>query len=411
MLSLRRVCACAVAFSALTVAPCAWAQAVALAQGQIDRTGGFRPDTQQPFWISRADCVSGDRFLFPLTLAGFEGYTLEVWAGGASSNCTEQQARSESGSCWLVASAAATSTVQTMDINVRAIVDQDTGANSTAVPGPEVCDSAGGSSAPQTVTLYFMLMTGTNEAVGQAAVFETKYDLVGPSSPTDVTAAPGDTILKLEWSAITDSDLLGYRFFCDPMPGQEPVSTADAGAMSVMQAAGMGGAAGSGDDAGTAGVGGDAGAAGTAGDGGLAGAGGTGGQAGDAGVDAEPEPTAACETENLIAGTVPDPARLCGEVSSETASSGIVRGLSNYQTYSVGVAAFDTVGNVGPLSNIVCSSPVEVDDFFELYRKAGGQAGGGFCSLNGPVGGAGTALAAFAVLAAVAAAAQWRRRR
>jgi len=41
----------------------------------------------------------------------------------------------------------------------------------------------------------------------------------------------------------------------------------------------------------------------------------------------------------------------------------------------------DKVGNVGRLSLLACGTPEPVDDFYEIYRKAGGEAGGGFCGM------------------------------
>jgi hypothetical protein len=70
------------------------------------------------------------------------------------------------------------------------------------------------------------------------------------------------------------------------------------------------------------------------------------------------------------------------------------------------VAAVDALGNAGPLSNVACATPKEVNDFFENYRNAGGSAGGGFCALGArPAPGA----AAFFVVALLVR--RWRRRR
>jgi hypothetical protein len=72
----------------------------------------------------------------------------------------------------------------------------------------------------------------------------------------------------------------------------------------------------------------------------------------------------------------------CGGVSGIAATSGAASDLTNGVEYAVGVAAVDQVGNVGKLSNNVCVVPVEVTDFFELYRGDGGGGGGGFCSVS-----------------------------
>ena len=54
--------------------------------------------------------------------------------------------------------------------------------------------------------------------------------------------------------------------------------------------------------------------------------------------------------------------------------------MTNGTTYAIGVAAYDNLGNVGPLSTMICVTPGPIDDFFSVYRDAGGKAGG--CELS-----------------------------
>jgi hypothetical protein len=91
---------------------------------------------------------------------------------------------------------------------------------------------------------------------------------------------------------------------------------------------------------------------------------------------------------NLFSARTPaDPGKyLCGTATGLTSTSGKVTGLLNGVTYSIGVAAVDSVGNTGPLSLIVCNAPQPIDDFYKLYREAGGRAGGGYCQASGPLG-------------------------
>lgn len=89
-----------------------------------------------------------------------------------------------------------------------------------------------------------------------------------------------------------------------------------------------------------------------------------------------------CGSSLLVPGAVPSAEYECGSNSSRTATSGTVSGLNNFQQYAVGVAAVDDLGNSGLLSELVCATPEPVDDFFELYRRAGGQGGGGYCSFS-----------------------------
>lgn len=120
--------------------------------------------------------------------------------------------------------------------------------------------------------------------------------------------------------------------------------------------------------------------------------------------------TGGCTSETLIAGQDP-PAGMteCGSVNSKLATSVTATGLENGKSYAVAVTSEDAVGNTSPLSNVTCGIPQEVTGFYEAYRAAGGEAGGGFfaCSLAPARRGAYGALAALAL----AAAALWRRRR
>ena len=58
--------------------------------------------------------------------------------------------------------------------------------------------------------------------------------------------------------------------------------------------------------------------------------------------------------------------------------------LTNGIEYTVGVSGYDTIGNAGKMSDPACATPVPIDDFYKLYRQAGGIAGGGYCSVDEP---------------------------
>lgn len=57
-----------------------------------------------------------------------------------------------------------------------------------------------------------------------------------------------------------------------------------------------------------------------------------------------------------------------------------VDGLSNGVTYDVVVYAFSPGGNQSDVSNTVSGTPVEILDFWRLYRAVGGREGGGCAS-------------------------------
>ncbi len=263
------------------------------------------------------------------------------------------------------------------------------------------CDTAG-SSAGQQVTLYFMLMKPSGEIAdgSSPATYQTKYDLLGPSPPTGLSAGVGENRLIVSWDNIpVADDLYGYKIYCDPKPGAlAPAST---------PMATDGGADASITDGGTEGAAGAGGAAGGTGTGGAAGATGTGGAAGAAGSTSTGNPD--CPSTALIAGERPDSAYECGSATGRLASDVTAKDLVNGTSYAVAVAATDTVGNSGVLSEVVCGSPQPVDDFYELYRRAGGKGGGGFCSItHGQQ--SGLLVLLFAPLFALGLR-RWRRRR
>jgi len=69
-----------------------------------------------------------------------------------------------------------------------------------------------------------------------------------------------------------------------------------------------------------------------------------------------------------------------GDVHEQTSTSGTsirVDGLTNGRAYDVLVIAYSKGGNPSAQSNTLTGTPLEVDDFWRLYRKAGGQESGG----------------------------------
>ncbi|HMA93978.1 MAG TPA: hypothetical protein VKP30_14905, partial [Polyangiaceae bacterium] len=74
---------------------------------------------------------------------------------------------------------------------------------------------------------------------------------------------------------------------------------------------------------------------------------------------------------------------LCGEVPGKTSAQGFAKtNIVNGQSYAVALAVSDNYGNLGTLSKYQCAKARPVTTFFEAYRYAGGEAGGGFCNLG-----------------------------
>ena len=187
------------------------------------------------------------------------------------------------------------------------------------------CDATGSRDA---VTLQMLFAFDQNAKPstmsGEFATIQIAYDLQGPPAPTitDVKAGEGKAIVK--WSDSDSSGTpVGFRLYC--------ATGTETGAMTI----------------------------------GAAGAGST-----------------SCASD-LTPGQVPDSQYQCGEVAGQSVTSATAKGLENNQPYAVGVAAVDSVGNVGELAlGSGCVVPQEVTDFYEAYVAAGGKGGGGYCSFG-----------------------------
>jgi hypothetical protein len=89
-----------------------------------------------------------------------------------------------------------------------------------------------------------------------------------------------------------------------------------------------------------------------------------------------------------------------------------INGLQNSVPYAVAIGTTDKQGNSGPLSTVACAMPKETDDFYNVYRRAGGEAGGGWCAIgSGAAAPIGVAGAVFALALAARFARRARPRR
>lgn len=122
----------------------------------------------------------------------------------------------------------------------------------------------------------------------------------------------------------------------------------------------------------------------------MGGTGGTGGAASDAGSEAG-TPSSSGGTGDagcgdmipgLTKGAIPPlPSKtpyFCGQ-SGPTSTTIDISNAVNGTPYVVAVAAFDNLGNVGPLSGSLCGTPYPTDTFFGEYCKDGGGACQGGC--------------------------------
>lgn len=359
--------------SALRAGP-ATAQSVDFVQGNIDREDR-RDDDLDPFAISYSDCV--DDVTTTVRVNAPVRTTMEVWAGGPSDDCVteEKRDRTDGTDCWLVASESVSE--QPIQLELSAKVMANRTGNCEAGTDSEL-------------NIFFLAIEGG--VVQGSDRWSTRVDLEGPAPPSRVSAKVGENQLPLSWSVPSEDDLDGFRFYC------VPTGTSGGEAGGTSGASGTPGASGAGGDAGVA-----------AGD--SAGAGGSAGASGtlSAGATATPSTTshvAVCGQSVLVAGELPDEQYRCGSATGLTTTRGSARHLDNGTLYAVAVSGVDNVGNTGVLSNIVCETPEELQDFFEVYRSQGGKGGGGFCSVTREP----PALGMLGLLAGLAAAWIGRRR-
>jgi hypothetical protein len=323
------------------------------------------------FAISRSDCLADDVLSFPLGINP-PGAQIEAWVG--PTDCSAQAARtSPNFQCLRVFSGTTTQSLETINLRAQdlALVDaQVYGLNGQNAGTAAACNKTSGSYAANPVTIHFLPITSNIVVSGTGFAWtKTSIDLLGPPPPTNFTVQPGSTFVKAQWDTTNDTDRNGFRFFCDPNPGDP---TPDAGPVIVAMDA-TGGASGAG--------GADAGAdADDSGSDAAVGAAGSSGAADSAGPS-----TPQCGGPSFTPGVVPSNEVLtrfvCGAASGAMSTSKVIEVLSNTPV-AVAVASVDRVDNVGPLSPVVCTTPMPVNSFNDLYHNAGGTAGGGFCSLR-----------------------------
>jgi hypothetical protein len=341
----------------------------------------------QPFGINLQDCRDDQRIRLAITVAGvLPGDVIEAWGTDQGADCSDSTQRTSAtvAKCYKIEGvnipALATTTAE---IPVKAAI--------AGLPGQQKLDSDGcrRAQAKTSIDVQILLFRGgtTGAAAGKdhlALPVKTQ----GPAPLAGVTVKAGNNNVGISYRNVGEAgveDLTKVYAYCDRQP------TA------------VGGTAGTTttvcDDAGTD-------------------------DSGDASdVDAN------CRTETTpgsTAGSIPQPApgfdsngvacnneafaetedgRItpdptfhakynCGEAAGTTATSITASPVENGKTVAVAIAAEDSFGNIGQLSDPICQFGEETGDFWNRYRQAGGDSGGGFCSVVG----AGMPTGSFAAL-------------
>jgi len=363
--------------------------------------------------FNRADCFDTKQtVLLFFTEVPAEATTVEIWARRDNTSCADPTQRAGTGAttpqCYKVASwtrdEVYSKQVSIKPIQVVQAIDKLTNVEDPASLDPATVCAKEASMPPTQVYLQVMAFSGTTVvgftsggtgAAGSEKIvaLQTSYDIAGPNAPTGLTLGAGNKLLVANFSttAQSTSDFKGYRAYC--FPGTSSGSTAatkgtDA-ALEVLDDAAV-------DDTAVSDSGDDS--ASTATD-----ASSTGERAADC-PGGDP----------FVPGELPGPEiekYACGESSTLTGEMKI-DGLMNGVPYAVAIGTTDRQGNSGPLSTVACAMPKETDDFYNVYRRAGGTAGGGWCAIgSGAAAPFGVAGAAFALALAARFARRARPRR
>lgn len=349
------------------------------AQGQTFDRGLAAPNT---YGINYADCVEDVSFRFNVTATG-PGSAFYAFISQKGVNCGDSANRAtQTAKCWpVMADAIPFKNLQDLTFRVRDLLSQASPNINPKVQTftsgtDEVCQGKGFQTGRLELELQFFFLNGDSIA-GQKGAITIPVDIKGPPKPTITSIGGGEGRLYIGFTAGSDQDTQGYTLFCNPPPGKEDPGQEllPVGAAAVCP--------------GTAFPNATPIAAGTS-------------QSGD-NPDAG---TSAATSEGVVLSSEYE----CGRIEGSTATEAVVTGLKIGYPYWIAMAARDGFKNNGAASDASCGVPVPVTDFWDLYKGAGGQAGGGYCALE-RVGGRTGAGALGLALAGVASLAVARRRR
>lgn len=340
-----------------------------------------------PEAVNYQDCIDDQQIQFTLLMSGFEANSsVQVWASNGGADCGTQLNRASANQlCWQVSGNVPLQQQVTVPIRVRKIMS---GAPPNTAINTNDSESVCGKVDLTNLSVQFLYFRpGDTATAASKKEIPITIDTVGPAPPTGIKVLPGNTRVQVTWDNISGeggvSALTGVRVYCDPAaPSASKTIQLDASCTQVPNEAG---ATDADPDGGEAGVE-DAGFTEVCTDGGTQTVAG----------EACSSPNFTSTTSGGDGGTtaiIPDAdfnaKYQCGEITGNSGTTINATGvggspLKNGTSYAVAVAATDAYGNVGTLSDVICETPEETNDFWDAYRTAGGQAGGGFCSTSGP---------------------------
>lgn len=341
-----------------------------------------------PEGINLQDCRDDLQLVFPLTVNGFAtSNNFEVWGTDQSgADCTVATARSgATQTCYQITANFARTQTQSTRIPIKEAIK---GINATDV-GSDGCRRVNA----YTIQIYFLVLAGTDVAGSAKATLSV--DTQGPTSLSNVRVLPGNEAVTVQWDAVGEGgadDVIGAQAFCDPNPVGS-TATVDAG--STTTCVDEAGATVTDIDASDTAALADAGVTCTtvANEGGTSSGTGTiptpSGTFSSDGVACTVQAFAPVNGEPIVADKALIAKYGCGSVDGSQISSIRVDQIAgakpiNGSVYAVSLAAIDSFGNLGELSDTLCQFPEETTDFWRDYRASGGQSGGGFCATSGP---------------------------
>lgn len=266
-------------------------------------------------------------------------------------------------------------------IRNRQHADGADGKGRTLDPNTVCTDTSGATPT----AFYFQMMAfkgdrvlgysgGGSTTAGEVIGFQSSFDISGPTAPTDPSLKAGNGALFSTFTSgattgtTAAGDLVGYRAYCFPT-GSRTAGDGGVGTSTAALEAGDDAA-----DAATEDVAADTEP--------IVEDTGTPAPAIDGGVDSK------CSGSiPFVAGEIPTPEHdkyICLDDKGTTSGKLTITGLTNYTTYAVAITASDRHGNPGPFSPVRCETPRPTKDFYSLYRKGGGGAGGGYCAMIAP---------------------------
>lgn len=210
--SLPLAAALPVVLGFLSASPAA-AQTITL--GSVTRANP-RPSTEDPNSINLTDCQNDEPITFPLSLSNFADHQIEFWVSNTA-NCADRSVRLEQ-----------QDPARCTEIRTAVTPEEDTPQYTFTAPeilagelGDGACEDFDGSASKTPLRFHFLLIDDPDEDTSPSAVWESDFDLLGPSPPTDLRGGGGEERVIVEFTPSSATGVNGYKAFCGPALGAD----------------------------------------------------------------------------------------------------------------------------------------------------------------------------------------------